>query len=187
MKANMAWRKWCELLYAHNMPPAEQIKHLQFAVAQARKEMKIHETALEKIILAQTTAAFDSLGEDKRRLLKSVMTRMCTVMQRMVFKEWVSKCDNYERYRALQTGMLNRMLRSYLNKGWIAWEFYDKACQSYLSKCRIVKHQKTIDILKHQIEKLDAAPDRAGRARVDARTASSTRVGETSTPPSSRY
>jgi hypothetical protein len=65
------------------MPPEEQIKHLQFAVEQARKDMKINEKLYEDIVMAQTAAAFDALSDDKKMLLKRILGQMLTHMKRV--------------------------------------------------------------------------------------------------------
>ena len=74
------------------MPPEEQIKHLQYAVEQARKDMKINEKLYEDIVMAQT-AARDALSDDKKMLLKRILGQMLTHMKRVVIKEWKYKVD----------------------------------------------------------------------------------------------
>ena len=155
LKTLMAWRKWRELIFQANLPPEKVIKHLQFEVDQARKEMEIHETALEKIITAQTLASFDGLSGTQRSKLKHTMTKMFNNMQRVALLEWQRKNRSYLRYKTLQIGMLNRMAKAFVNKGWVAWEFYHKASKNFDAKLKQVKIQKSISTLKDQITKLD--------------------------------
>jgi hypothetical protein len=155
LKTSMALRKWQSEVYSANMPPEEQIKHLKFAVEQARKDMLINEKNLEGIVLAQTKAAFDSLGEDKKKLLRRILGAMLTHMQRVVLKEWKYKVDNLDRQKALMTGFLNRMLSSYLQKGWVTWEYYDKGAVAFAAKKRSIYLQKSINALGGQVGRLD--------------------------------
>ena len=156
MKVYMAWRKWMELIYEANLPPETVIKHLTFEVNKARKEMEIHEAALERIVKAQMDAMFDGLTGSQKGKLKHTMTNMFNNMQRIALIHWQKKNRSYLRYKHLQIGMLNRMSRAFLNKGWIAWEFHFKASKEFDAKLRAVRLQKTIDTFKEQIAKLDA-------------------------------
>jgi len=155
LKVSMAIRKWQSEVYSANMPPEEQIKHLQFAVEQARKDMKINEKLYEDIVMAQTAAAFDALSDDKKMLLKRILGQMLTHMKRVVVKEWKYKVDNYDRQRALMTGFINRMMKSYLQKGWVTWEYYDKGAVAFKAKRRTIYLQKSITTLGDQVSRLD--------------------------------
>jgi hypothetical protein len=155
LKVSMAIRKWQSEVYSANMPPEEQIKHLQFAVEQARKDMKINEKLYEDIVMAQTAAAFDALSDDKKMLLKRILGQMLTHMKRVVLKEWKYKVDNYDRQRALMTGFINRMMKSYLQKGWVTWEYYDKGAVAFKAKRRTIYLQKSITTLGDQVSRLD--------------------------------
>merc|ERR1712167_556552 len=77
---------------------------------------RINEKLYEDIVMAQTAAAFDALSDDKKMLLKRILGQMLTHMKRVVIKEWKYKVDNYDRQRALMTGFINRMIKSYLQK-----------------------------------------------------------------------
>ena len=65
-------------------------------------------------------------------------------MKRVGFKEWKYKVDNYDRQRALMTGFINRMMKSYLQKGWVTWEYYDKGAVAFRAKRRTIYLQKTL-------------------------------------------
>ena len=67
-------------------------------------------------------------------LLKRILGQMLTHMKRVVIKEWKYKVDNYDRQRALMTGFINRMMKSYLQKGWVTWEYYDKGAVAFRAK-----------------------------------------------------
>ena len=103
--------------------------------------------------------------DDKKMLLKRILGQMLTHMKRVVIKEWKYKVDNYDRQRALMTGFINRMMKSYLQKGWVTWEYYDKGAVAFRAKRRTIYLQKSItlgdqvsrldDILKAQLEEVE--------------------------------
>merc|ERR1711991_1108689 len=76
-------------------------------------------------------------------------------MKRVVIKEWKYKVDNYDRQRALMTGFINRMMKSYLQKGWVTWEYYDKGAVAFRAKRRTIYLQKSITTLGDQVSRLD--------------------------------
>ena len=42
------------------------------------------------------------------------------------------------------TGFINRMMKTYLKKGWVTWEFYDKGARASRAKRRTIYCRKVI-------------------------------------------
>ena len=156
LKLSAAWRQWVAKVAAFKLPPEEQIAALRLEVAAAREEMGVHESALEQILGALAMAAFDGLSGEKKSFLKRVMTTMFNRMQKYALKVWHTKTTEYERYRVLQIGMLNRMCKAFLNAGWITWEYHLKHAKEKERDARNAKTSKTIAVLQQQVQQLNA-------------------------------